>query len=619
MVVHVGPLALPLLGEKNVQIVKSRRADARKYLLQHRFNIHDHRRSHRLHVLPDLHANPEITSLLIVSAATASALSLAALRTAANFNIWGPFIDNNDSTQDAAAAAAAASASTTSESPPPASVDEIWTKAWSGLDSNPSSAIPNPSSTTQEEESSQVLSALTTTPMLWIQGLRGGSRKQLLALSLAALETSLKRSSESNKTNYSSSSSSSTGRWSEARTAEILYQSSREAAEAWLGYLPAALQCSSSSSSSSIENRENREDDKEEEGSRVQWYAIDERLGVYSSVLRLLQSYSIINSSNEDVAAAEKEQQQQLNFNSSSTTKVENEKVAMTAVQDVRLSATAALQINNNRTSSTTGISGWRATQSGARSHSQLLSLAPSVLQDMAVRVADAVAAAYLAEAAQGTWTPDNLSTQAVNAARKETENEVGIVQTVQTVQPSNSSSSSSSSSSSLEASWWPVFAHPRLASTRQLQRFSNRLLAARWMNELFHSVIAMYADRLPLFTLHAPGGVIRVRQAPVRRASQLSRLTGVRYGVSLALEAVDVVAPTLRALWSKAAAVVAWVLTFGIGKSIGLVWRGLRMGVMGGAAVEKKVKKDRNNVGKKQENRGGGENGGDLRLAFDT
>jgi hypothetical protein len=52
-----------------------------------------------------------------------------------------------------------------------------------------------------------------------------------------------------------------------------------------------------------------------------------------------------------------------------------------------------------------------------------------------------------------------------------------------------------------------------------------------------------------------------------------------------LILEAVDAAAPTLKMLWERATAAVAWLLTYGLGKGIGLVWKGLKIGVSSAAA----------------------------------
>jgi hypothetical protein len=170
---------------------------------------------------------------------------------------------------------------------------------------------------------------------------------------------------------------------------------------------------------------------------------------------------------------------------------------------------------------------GWRATAAGARDDSALLALAPLVLQDLAVTAADAVAAAYLADAveaapslaavagAEGAASPlsapisnaaSSFVQQAEGSRQQQAPQQPGMQQSSAAVpsaptpaggalsqggsevartdatQTSRSATGRRTSGSPLEAGWWPTFVHPRLGSTRQLQRFANRVALQRWV-----------------------------------------------------------------------------------------------------------------------------------------
>lgn len=281
---------------------------------------------------------------------------------------------------------------------------------------------------------------------------------------------------------------------------------------------------------------------------------------------------------------------------------------------------------------------GWQPTQAGTRSASYLLQVAPCVLQDMAVITADAVAAAYLGEAAEGAWSPGTylrrdagppnaptLDPTAGNQFGAATPTEVpapGIedgeafvgaaslmrAQAAVPGQPLSASPPPSPSGlSSLEVSWWATFVHSKLASTRQLQRFINRLSFARWADRSFFSVAAAYEDRLPLFTVAAPEAAVRVRRVAVRRAAELARLTGLRYAACLVLEAADVAVPALRALWQRGTSALAWVLVHGIGWALGLVWSGVKMGAAGGREERSSATSDAGSAPRQNEGGAGG------------
>lgn len=553
------------------------RSFAHSYLLRRGSAPHHDRVLHPPSVLPPL-SSAEAAHLISVAvgASAVTALSLESLKAAARGwnNTYTNSTEPSDKDEDIPL------------SPPPAptSVPEIWAAAWAGLEDTTTT-----SSNTVSGDGTLPTDARLETPLLWIQGLRGDARRRLIALSLAALETRISQLPPNVVEEKDGS----------QLCMAAMKQSSVLAAATWLGYVPASLEqaCKEEGGKqgnlvdSTTRNKLSSEDIENETAgefsSPVTWFAVEERLGVYCSVLRLLRSSSI----SPYYGISDYEQNKQ-----------DGQEAAAT-LGNLRTTATASISaLCNQRTivsDASRSVLGWRATQAGTRSQSQLLDLAPSVVQDMAVRIADAVAAAYLAEAAQGSWNPSPIGNLGFDVSRLRNkinagegifrENQegsaLGVVKKYSLVSIYSKKATSSlfqqqSAAVPLEASWWPVFSHPRLASTRQLQRFANRLLVARWLDTAFHSVAAIYDDRLPLFTLAAPGGMVRIRQAPVRRAAQLSALKGVRYAVSLLLEAVDATAPTLRLLWNRATEALAWLLTYVIGKGIGMVWKGLKIGL---------------------------------------
>jgi hypothetical protein len=61
----------------------------------------------------------------------------------------------------------------------------------------------------------------------------------------------------------------------------------------------------------------------------------------------------------------------------------------------------------------------------------------------------------------------------------------------------------------------------------------------------------------------------------------ELGSLTGLRYYYSTALEACDFLAPLLERLFSKIGDAVSWLLVRLIGRSLGLIYRGVKESLM--------------------------------------
>lgn len=66
---------------------------------------------------------------------------------------------------------------------------------------------------------------------------------------------------------------------------------------------------------------------------------------------------------------------------------------------------------------------------------------------------------------------------------------------------------------------------------------------------------------------------------APVQ---ELEKLQGLKYLYSLLLEALDVATPVLSAMLTRAGNAVSWLLVTLIGRSLGLVYRGVKQSLSG-------------------------------------
>jgi hypothetical protein len=119
----------------------------------------------------------------------------------------------------------------------------------------------------------------------------------------------------------------------------------------------------------------------------------------------------------------------------------------------------------------------------------------------------------------------------------------------------------------------------PALRATRALERFRNEVALRRWLHHRFGSVRELAEDTQPLwgFGPGAPRGTLRWRAVPLPRRAELDALTGLRRWVSLALEVADVVGPLLARAGRAASDAAQFLLVQLIGRALGLVARGVR------------------------------------------
>lgn len=146
--------------------------------------------------------------------------------------------------------------------------------------------------------------------------------------------------------------------------------------------------------------------------------------------------------------------------------------------------------------------------------------------------------------------------------------------------------------------------------STRALERFRNEVALNRWLQENFFSVVAIYEDRFNLWVLRSNSleksavkkshkhkrrnmnhkKMIKEEQLkdivispvllPVRRTKELRALSGWRYYYSIFLEFSDIMGPLVRELLNKLGSGISFLLVSLIGRSLGLIYRGIRQSV---------------------------------------
>jgi DNA-binding NarL/FixJ family response regulator len=116
------------------------------------------------------------------------------------------------------------------------------------------------------------------------------------------------------------------------------------------------------------------------------------------------------------------------------------------------------------------------------------------------------------------------------------------------------------------------------LISSREMARFRNNL---SWKYRLFQWIEepkAIFESRYPLFVLSDAG--IKQTSIYAPRRQELEQLQGIPLAVTLAFETRDAISPRLRSTVAWAGKGVVYVLTQVIGRSIGLVVRGVIQGI---------------------------------------
>jgi hypothetical protein len=214
-----------------------------------------------------------------------------------------------------------------------------------------------------------------------------------------------------------------------------------------------------------------------------------------------------------------------------------------------------------------------------------IASSCPHILEDCVVMIAESVADAYLEEASQGlSRSPTRRS------ITPEAEAESGGDSYPDTLDP--------------------VLIHPILNSTRKIERFRNQVGLYRLLYQYFLSVQFMYEDKYRLWSWSyssGRGGALVEKFIPLRRSEDLQKLTGVRRGYGLFLEASDVFLPIARRLFAFVQEGISLLLVLVIGRGLGLILKGIRESVKGTEAkfmASKKgdEQKNKNQQGEEEE-----------------
>jgi hypothetical protein len=128
-----------------------------------------------------------------------------------------------------------------------------------------------------------------------------------------------------------------------------------------------------------------------------------------------------------------------------------------------------------------------------------------------------------------------------------------------------------------------------RLISTREIERFRNDLSWKYRAKTYFEEPRQVFESRYELLLI-VPRGIAKTSiYAP--RNQELAELSGIPLVVTLALELRDAIAPRLQAVVSFVGKGIIFVLTQVVGKTIGLIGKGVLQG-LGGSWQESKNKR---------------------------
>jgi len=131
------------------------------------------------------------------------------------------------------------------------------------------------------------------------------------------------------------------------------------------------------------------------------------------------------------------------------------------------------------------------------------------------------------------------------------------------------------------------TFYDKRLLSSREIERFRNNLSWRYRVEAWVGKPTAIFESRYNLLVFQDGG--IRHTSIYAPRTEELEQLTGLPLMVTLVLEARDAVSPRLRSAVSFVGSGVVYLLTEVIGRSIGLIGRGIVKGI-GNVLQEPKV-----------------------------
>ncbi|MBD0343277.1 MAG: DUF3685 domain-containing protein, partial [Coleofasciculus sp. Co-bin14] len=117
-----------------------------------------------------------------------------------------------------------------------------------------------------------------------------------------------------------------------------------------------------------------------------------------------------------------------------------------------------------------------------------------------------------------------------------------------------------------------------RLISSREIARLRNNLSWRYRLSQFLEEPRAIFESRYELFVLNDSG--IKKTSIYAPRRQELERLQGIPLLVTFAYEVRDAIAPRLRGTVAWIGRGVVYVLTQVLGRSIGLVIRGVIQGI---------------------------------------
>jgi len=115
------------------------------------------------------------------------------------------------------------------------------------------------------------------------------------------------------------------------------------------------------------------------------------------------------------------------------------------------------------------------------------------------------------------------------------------------------------------------------LKSSRILNKFRNQQRFSKFLFDNYRDVENIFSDRFELYGYYAETDQLIKRTLFMQRVNELEKLRGMRYLVSIVLEALDVFVPVLFQAWRNATKVATYLLMVVLGRSIGLVYRGIK------------------------------------------
>lgn len=370
--------------------------------------------------------------------------------------------------------------------------DDIWKEAWEPL---------------REGHSGRSGFVVQGRPFLWLQAISDDEIGTLVASAMTELQVEL----SSNRDTIGDL----PRRMEPCSLDNVFCRAAGRAAKAWLGYIPRLLFDKQGIDESMYRNR-------------YQMMDVKDKIPLYLSVWALLRSDMISG-----------------------------------LPDDGETDAGSCLQLETG-SSRGIGLRSWSIFEGNALKSStslrrrgvgnnDLLSQSPHVLQDMAICIADMVAAAYLDDVIIGLPSCSDLE-----AISKDTD-----------------------AGSLLEVSLWPSLLDPSLNSTRDIQNFTNKLYLNRFLDEYYFRIVSIYEDKLPLFRIRRKSHSVVIQQSytRMRRAHELSKLQGIKYAISLAIEAFDFISPLFKHCRNSFSTFCSWILKEVLGKGLGYIWEGAGFG----------------------------------------